>query len=194
MRRKSAVLLTLALTLLVLAAAVMTRAFADRRLHVIPEPPAVAAYYPTVIPRAPAVAATEPSIPDVPATPEPTYTAAELEMLACVIYQEAGSNWCSDDMQLAVGNVVLDRVASPDWPDTIEEVLTQYRQWGEYYWTGIVWREDAELYPDAVERAYANAERALNGERAVPEGTVWCAEFPQGTETVYTENGVYFCR
>ena len=136
MRRKSAVLLTLALTLLVLAAAVVTRAFADRRLYVIPEPPAVAAYYPTVIPRAPAVAATEPSIPDVPATPEPTYTAAELEMLACVIYQEAGSNWCSDDMQLAVGNVVLDRVASPDWPDTVEEVLTQYPKIKGIYITG----------------------------------------------------------
>lgn len=38
------------------------------------------------------------------------------------------------------------------------------------------------------------AGRALEGERAVPEGTVWCAEFPQGTECVYEEGGVYFCR
>lgn len=192
MKKQAAIKLTAALVLAIIVAALIHGALADNMP--VPEPPTVAAYYPTVIARAPEVAATEPSIPDVPEQPKPAYTEEELEMLACVIYQEAGSSWCSDEMQIAVGNVVLDRVASPDWPGTIEAVLTQYRQFGEYYWTGIVWREDAELYPEAVERAYENAQRALEGERAVPEGTVWCAEFPQGTECVYEEGGVYFCR
>ena len=173
---------------LLLAAAMIVNALATYSVE--PIPPDVAAFTPTVIPRPPEVVASEPS---VPTTPEPAYTEDELEMLACTVFQEAGSNDCSDDMQLAVANVVLNRLASPDWPDTLEEVLTQYRQWGEFYWTGVVWSESAEFYPEAVERAYENARRALEGERFVPEDVVWCAEFVQG-EIVYEENGVYFCR
>ena len=42
----------------------------------------------------------------------------DLVLLAQVIYTEAGSAWLPDEWRLAVGEVVLNRVASPEFPDT----------------------------------------------------------------------------
>jgi len=128
--------------------------------------------------------------------PEPTYTEADLEMLALVIYQEAGGDACSDDTRLMVGNVVLNRVADERFPDTIEEVLLQERQYGRLHWTGLVWADRASKPEEAhaVERAYDCAERVLEGERLLPEDVIWQAEFKQGTEVVAEQDGFYFCR
>ena len=60
---------------------------------------------------------------------EKPYTEDELEALALVIYQEAGSDACSDATRYMVGEVALNRVASDRFPDTIEEVLLQERQY-----------------------------------------------------------------
>lgn len=131
-----------------------------------------------------------------PAETEPTYTDEELEMLALVIYQEAGSDSCSDETRLMVGTVVMNRVADPRFPDTMYEVLTAKRQYGMLHWTGIVWPDRANHPTEAaaVERAYAIAERILLGERTLPEDVVWQAEFRQGTEVVAYSDGIYFCR
>ena len=64
----------------------------------------------------------------VPADPEPPYTDEELDALALAIYQEAGSDACSDEARLMVGAVVLNRVADDRYPDTIQEVLMQRAQ------------------------------------------------------------------
>lgn len=115
-----------------------------------------------------------------------------LDLLACVIMQEAGADYCSDDMRIGVGNVVLNRLASPDFVgDTLEEILTRYGQWGRYYWTGVKMPENAN--PDAVERAYDCAQRVLDGEVFVPENVVFVAEFIQGSGVAYEECGIYFC-
>lgn len=126
----------------------------------------------------------------------PTYTDAELEALALVIYQEAGGDACSDETRIMVGNVVMNRVADERFPDTIEEVLLQKQQYGRLYWTGLVWPERASqsVEAHAVDRAYECAERVLNGERLLPEDVIWQAEFVQGTEIVAHQDGFYFCR
>ena len=117
-------------------------------------------------------------------------------MLALVIYQEAGADYCSDETRLMVGTVVMNRVADSRFPNTIYEVLTQRAQYGRLHWTGIVWpaRASYESEAHAVERAYKLAERILLGERALPEDVIWQAEFKQGTEVVAYQDGVYFCR
>lgn len=131
-----------------------------------------------------------------PVEPEQTYTDADLEMLALVIYQEAGGDACSDETRLMVGNVVLNRVADERFPDTIEEVLLQERQYGRLHWTGLVWADRASKPEEAhaVQRAYDCAKRVLEGERLLPENVIWQAEFKQGTEVVAEQDGFYFCR
>lgn len=127
--------------------------------------------------------------------PEPTYTEADREMLALVIYQEAGVDACSDDTRLMVGNVVLNRVADDRFPDTIEEVLLQERQYGRLHWTGLVWPERADNPGEAhaVQRAYDCAERVLDGERLLPEDVIFQSEYILG-EIVAQQDGFYFCR
>lgn len=127
--------------------------------------------------------------------PEPTYTEAELEMLALVIYQEAGGDACSDETRLMVGNVVMNRVADERFPDTIEEVLLQERQYGRLHWTGLVWPERASqsVEAHAVQRAYDCAERVLEGERLLPGDVIFQSEYVLG-EIVAQQDGFYFCR
>ena len=126
---------------------------------------------------------------------EPLYTEEELEILALIIYQEAGGDACSDDTRLKVGNVFLNRVSSSLFPDTFYEVATQERQYGSLFWTGIEWpdrhTEPGEQY--AVERAYRIAEQLLLGVRVLPDNVIWQAEFPQGDGTYCYQYGTYFC-
>ena len=120
----------------------------------------------------------------------------ELEMLACTIYVEAGGDACSDETRMMVGNVVLNRVAHPDFPDTIEEVLLQPMQYNTFSWDGIVW-PDRAAYDDeqeAVQRAYDIARRLLEGERVLDSDVIWQAEFFQGKELVAYQDGIYFCK
>lgn len=122
------------------------------------------------------------------------YTEVELEMMALVIYQEAGGDACSDETRLMVGQVVMNRVADSRFPNTIEEVLLQKSQYGRLHWTGLVWPERAAHEPEAVERAYRCAEMVLNGEKLLPDDVCFQAEFRQGSEVVAESAGFYFCR
>lgn len=143
------------------------------------------------------VEATKPAEMELPSTGEPeSYTEEELDMLALVIYQEAGADDCSDDTRLKVGSVVMNRVADDRFPGSIYEVITEEAQYGRLHWTGPVWPERAstEQEAHAVERAYDCAERILQGERFLPEDVIWQAEFVQGTEIVSHQDGFYFCK
>lgn len=145
-----------------------------------------------IIPAAKAAPVQEPEA----ALPEPTFSERDLELLALVIYQEAGADYCSDETRLMVGTVVMNRVADSRYPNTIDEVLTQRAQYGRLYWTGLVWPERAsqEVEAHAVERAYACAERVLEGERALPADVIFQSEYIQGDEIVAHQDGFYFCR
>jgi len=111
-----------------------------------------------------------------PTTTDPIdHTEDDLFLLALTIQMEAGSNWLSDQHQLLVGNVVLNRVAHPNYPSTIFAVIHQP---GQYPWAARGAR------PAISDRAFANAQRLLNGERFAPANVVFQAQFPQG-------NGVF---
>lgn len=120
-----------------------------------------------------------------------------VEMLACVIYQEAGGDACSDLCRFMVGDVVLNRVADSRFPDTIEEVLTQRGQYGTFSKTGVVWPARASNPGEAaaVERAYDTARRLLSGEHSelYDAGYIWQAEFIQGKNVIEVD-GTYFGR
>lgn len=119
-----------------------------------------------------------------------------LELLARAIYKEAGGDDCSDETRIMVGNVIINRMHNEWYPDTMEAVLTQYRQYNTFYWTGVIWDERASnpSEKEAVERAYKCAERVLLGERLLPEDVVFQSEYIQGTEIVAYQDGIYFCR
>lgn len=104
------------------------------------------------------------------------YTDEDLYWLAVAIQYEAGSSWLSDEHQLMVGNVVLNRVASTRFrADTVYGVISSP---GQYDWSTL-----SSCTPS--ERAYTNAKRLLDGERYLPANVVFQAEFKQGSG-VYT--------
>lgn len=133
--------------------------------------------------------------PEPEPEPEPAYTEEELELLALVIYQEAGGDACSDETRLRVGAVVLNRVEHPEFPDTLYDVVTEERAYGELYWTGPVWpkRASYDCEANAVARAYTIAERVLEGERVLPEDVIFQSEYIMGEIVAYSD-GMYFCR
>ena len=135
----------------------------------------------------------EPIAVEEPAEPDE----AEVEMLACGIYCEAGGDACSDLCRYYVGDVMLNRVNDPRFPDTLEGVLTGKGQYGRFYWTGIVWPELASNpgAAAAVARAYDTARALLRGEHSelYGAGYIWQAEFTQGTDVIYLD-GLYFGR
>ena len=59
----------------------------------------------------------------------PVLRYAELDLLSRLIAAEAGSTWLDRDWRMAVGEVALNRVASPEFPDTLEEVISQPGQY-----------------------------------------------------------------
>ena len=86
------------------------------------------------------------------------YSDYDRELLARAIYAEAGCSWIPDDVQLSVGSVVLNRVQSGYYPDTIEGVLYDP---GQYVPSSLYAAE-----PD--ERAYRNADALLSGGSVLP--------------------------
>ena len=127
--------------------------------------------------------------------PDKTYTDEELEILALIVYQEAGGDRVSDDTRRLVAQVFLNRVNDSRFPDSFYEVATAERQYGRLYWTGIVWpdRASSQVEAHAVERAYKIAQEVLESDEPVcPEGVIFQAEFVQGD--IYAEqDGMYFC-
>lgn len=131
---------------------------------------------------------------------EPVVDPEELELMAKVIYQEAGSDACCDNCRRMVADVVLNRVADDRFPNTIYDVLMQERQYGRYHWTGVIWPERASYESEAaaVERAYRIAEEVLSGtghSDLYGQGYIWQAEFIQGTDIVSCDCGgswIYF--
>jgi len=116
----------------------------------------------------------------------------DLYLLSKIIYAEAGSYWLLDDWKMSVGEVVLNRVASPEFPNTVREVVYQP---GQYY--GSQSRYFEELRPDA--RCVDAARRLLEGERILNDpSVVFQANFKQGggTHTALYDKHLgwtYFC-
>lgn len=128
---------------------------------------------------------------------ESTISEEDIELLAMVIYQEAGGDDICDDCRRRVGDIVLNRVENKEFPNSIEEVLTEKRQYGEYYWTGVIWPERAKYSCEAhaVERARNIARELLEGYHSelYGNGYIWQAGFEQGSEGFWC-CGIYFGR
>ena len=116
-----------------------------------------------------------------------SYTDEDLEYLAKVMYCEAGSSWITDEQQMLFGAVVLNRVASPEFPNTIKKVVLQK---GQYH---------PELFTKPDKRTYNNARRLLEGyDTGMPSSVVFQANFKQGSgvwKSIKFDNlgYTYFC-
>ena len=114
----------------------------------------------------------------------------DLYLLARVIDAMAGSDWLTDDFRMCVGEVVLNRVASPEFPNTIRDVVYQR---GQY--TVVNSAHFAALTPrrECVDCAL----RLLQGERHMVAAVVYQADYLQGELfTMFPDRqlgSTYFC-
>lgn len=101
----------------------------------------------------------------------------ELFLISKIITAEAGSYWLPREWKLSVGEVLLNRVASPEFPDTVAEVI--YAP-GQYYSRECTYFKNLLPYEDCIKAAWA----LLNGERVFNDpSVVFQANFPQGSGT-----------
>ena len=108
--------------------------------------------------------------------PKAAYTQADLDLLSRLIYAEAGCAWIPDWVQRMVGSVVLNRVESQYYPDTIREVIYQPGQYAP------TWAGSLQKTPDA--RTIENARYLLEHGSICPENVV-------GQNSIITGSGVY---
>jgi len=141
----------------------------------------------------------EARIMDPAATPAPTPMPKSYEQmydadvfwLARIIQAESGDNWSDEDC-MKIGEVALNRVASPDFPNTVKEVALQDGQYEPFF--------HYEFWiPDPIYIWYAA--RLMNGERVLNDpDVVWQALFVQGNEVVDViydkdlDNITYLCK
>ena len=144
---------------------------------------------------APVEAPVEEPLVHVDSASDKTYTDEELEILALIVYQEAGGDNVSDSTRRLVAQVFLNRVNDSRFPDSFYEVATANRQYGRLYLTGIVWPDRASSPAEgpAVGRAYKIAQEVLESDEPIcPEGVIFQAEFVQG-DIYAAQDGMYFC-
>lgn len=114
----------------------------------------------------------------------------DLYLLSKLISAEAGSDWLSDEFRMCVGEVVLNRVASPEFPDTIYDVVYQKNQY-----SSVSSPSFAGLVPsqDCVDAAL----RLLQGERLMVPSVVFQSNYAQGEIfSIYEDHrlgNTYFC-
>lgn len=89
----------------------------------------------------------------------------ELYLLSKIIWAEAGSVWLDMEWKMCVGEVVLNRMASPEFPDTMLEVLEQP---GQYYGKNNPYFATILPTADCVNAA----KRLLEGERILNDESV----------------------
>lgn len=115
----------------------------------------------------------------------PNYTQEDINLLAEVMYHE---NWNTDSEHLAAyytGAVVMNRVNSKDWPNTIKEVLYQK---GQYSTTKKFFTKEIPA------ECYELAEMILrDGTPDVPENVIFQSMQKLGKGTWKKVNTDYFC-
>lgn len=115
---------------------------------------------------------------------EPEYGSDEF-LLAYAMSREAKHGDYTDATY--VGNVILNRVDDPEFPNSVLEVLQQY---GQYPWGTSSWYSRDYIYDSYF---YEIARNLLNGNRPLPQTVVYQAQFKQGSG-VYCQWGVhYYC-
>ena len=113
------------------------------------------------------------------------YFQKDVNLLAEVMYHE---NWHTDSEHLTAyytGAVVMNRVKSKNWPDTIEKVLYQRGQYSttKYFFTKEIPEECYQMARDIL----------LFGTPDVPETVIFQSTFRQGSGKWKVINGEWFC-
>ena len=112
-----------------------------------------------------------------------SYTEEDLYILAHVLAGECQS--CSDDEQLYVGSVVLNRMADPRFPNTVKGVVFQK---GQYACVG-----DGNYYREPTERNWANARMLLENGSVLPANVIWQSGGRQGKGVYLRTKWHYYC-
>jgi len=100
----------------------------------------------------------------------------DLYLLGQVIEAESGSDWIKDEVQLMVGNVVMNRVSNDKFPNTIYDVVHAPNQY-QFIKHGITVRPS--------KRALDNARKILNGTRVIPKNVVYQSEYKNLGDGIY---------
>ena len=116
-----------------------------------------------------------------------------LDIIAKVVAHEADPQWCEWEHSVAVAVVVLNRVASPYFPNTVKEVVAAPGQYLPAYTYG---------FENTSRLAYEAAKAAMDGEHDVPADCYWQDTHIQGTsiwkafvcDTGWFKSTTYICR
>lgn len=117
------------------------------------------------------------------------YTSQDIELLANVMYIEVEEYINDENAEFIfklVGSVVLNRVSSEDYEDTLE---------------GVIWEENQyakttldKLYTKQIpEKVYKWAEELLKEGALGPETLIYQSENKQGSDVFYKYGNQYFC-
>lgn len=117
----------------------------------------------------------------------------KLDIIAKVIAHEADPQWCEWEHSVAVGVVVLNRVASPYFPNTVREVVAAPGQYLPSY---------TYDFSGTSRLAYEAAKAAIDGDHDVPSDCYWQDNKIQGTaiwkafvcDTGWFSSVTYICR
>lgn len=129
------------------------------------------------------------------------YSIYELLLMAAATYAEGGSE--SDEMQQGVASVIINRVASLNYPNSIDEVIYQNKpiqyectvnglldKYIDIYINGGDYK-DSDW--ESLERCLENVEYVLESGSIYPDNVVYQAEFKQGKGTYKQVGSTYFC-
>lgn len=115
---------------------------------------------------------------------EPFYTQLtdtyenNLYWLSRIIYAECGSSYCTDELQLLTGSVVLNRVLSTKYPNSIYDVIFQHS--GNSYQYSPA--KSGKIYNEPDERCINNTKYLLENGPIEPN-IIYQSGFRQGTIT-----------
>lgn len=123
---------------------------------------------------------------------EKSYTDEDLYVLSHIISAEAGN--CQEEMMLYVGSVVLNRVESDEFPDTIYEVVfqTDPLQYGP--------TKDGSYYEEPTPEAVEAAEKLLEDGSVLPADVIYQSNEILGEYYTHLDpppgigKRMYFCR
>lgn len=111
----------------------------------------------------------------------------ELSLMAHLLMGECGATCNDDEMLYLTGAVVLNRVQSEYFPNSIEEVIYQP---GQYQCTELM---NSGFYKEPTERCWRIAEELLISGYDIPSNVLYQAEFKQGSGVYKKVQNMYFC-
>ena len=126
-------------------------------------------------------------------------TAEDFEALSEVVYWESARAACSHDVNVAVVETVMNRVLSPDFPNTVYKVC---RQKGQFYRKAIPSKASREAIDDAIAQVYIVGRTVLPSTdyiyfatkmQSIAKDHIWIGELKANGKP-RKNKGMYFAR